>query len=149
MKRSISLVSSAFSRCPFSISSCSSRRTLFWKWIITGLPICWIGLVSFFSGYQFLSPLLCGYVWTSPQIRWVFSYFSRPCLCSGLYWCFYCLVVQFGVCLTSESNPRNICVFSFSVMSIGITTLLFSALTSTNASLLNSIVFCLHLQSIL
>ena len=43
--------------------------------------------------------------------------------------------------LFSQSNPNNDCVLSFSVMSIDSTTLLFSDLTSTFASLLNFIGF--------
>ena len=127
--KQFSVVPSAFSRCPFSITFSNSCRTLFWKWIGTG-PLLLDG-----SSFNWTSIFRTCIVWLflnrSSNSSRIFVLLSSTVM-------FRIMFVLRLPCnpisnLSNQSRPSNGCVSLFSGIRIGNITLLFCVLTSTSS----------------
>ena len=112
------------------------------KRIGTYIFFCWIGLVSFFSWISIDKPSIVRlFLNRSSNSLKIFSLLSTMVLFRIMF--VFLLPCKRISGLSNQSSPSSGCVFLFSVMSIGSTTLLFSVLTSTSASPQNFIGFLL------
>ena len=126
--KQFSVVLSAFSRCPLSISFSNSSRTVFWKWIGTGRPFCCIGLTSFFNWISMVRSLI---VWLFLN-KSSYSLMILFLLSSSAPWRItFVFLLPFNPIssLSSQSKPNSGWVFLFSVNKIGSISLLFSVFT--------------------
>ena len=119
-----SVVPSAFSRFPFSIYFSNSCSTLFWKWIGTGLPFCWMGLTPSFTWISIVRPSI---VWLflnrPPNSSRVFVLLSSTVMFRIMF--VFRLPCNPISSLSNQSMPSNVCVSLFSIIRIGNITLLF------------------------